>query len=77
MSVLAIAAAISVLYGIAFLLAPGVTLAAYGNFAPGALAILVARFFGVAMLSRRLVVWFVGKLRTGPRCGRSVERFYR
>jgi hypothetical protein len=56
---LAIAAAIGVLYGIAFLLAPGATLAVYGNAAPSAVAILLARYFGVALLSLGLAVWFV------------------
>jgi hypothetical protein len=55
---LVIAAVIAILYGIAFLLIPGFVLASYGV-TPNAPTILGFRFFGVALLSLGLVVWFV------------------
>ena len=56
---LAIAAVIAALYGIAFLLIPGVALAFYGDATPNASSILSIRFYGASLLSVGLVVWFV------------------
>jgi len=56
---LAIAAAIAVVYGIAFVSIPGFVLAIYGDATPNALAILGFRFFGLSLLSLGLIGWFV------------------
>jgi len=56
---LAIAAVIATLYGIAFLLIPGVALVFYGDATPDAPSILAVRFYGASLLSLGLVVWFV------------------
>jgi hypothetical protein len=55
---LAIAAAIALLYGIAFLVIPAFVMALYG-IPSDAPTILGFRFFGATLLSLGLVVWFV------------------
>jgi hypothetical protein len=55
---LMIAAAIAVFYGIAFLLIPNFVMTFYG-ITTSAPAILMSRFFGVALLSLGLVTWFL------------------
>ncbi len=55
---LAIAAAIALLYGIAFLVIPAFVMALYG-IPRDAPTILGFRFFGTTLLSLGLVVWFV------------------
>ena len=55
----AIAAVIAILYGIIFLLIPGVALAFYGDAIPNASSILSIRFYGASLLSLGLVGWFV------------------
>jgi hypothetical protein len=55
---LAIAAAIAILYGIAFVLVPDFVLVTYGmTIAPS--TILSARYFGATLLGLGLVTWFV------------------
>jgi len=55
---LAIAAAIAIIYGIGFVLAPAVVLATYGM-TTDASTVLSARYFGLTLLGLGLVVWFV------------------
>ena len=55
----AIAAVIAILYGIVFLLIPGVALAFYGDAMPNVSSILSIRFYGASLLSLGLVGWFV------------------
>jgi hypothetical protein len=55
---LMISAAIAAFYGIAFLLIPNFVMTFYGV-TTSAPAILESRFFGVALLSLGLVIWFV------------------
>jgi hypothetical protein len=55
---LMIAAAIAVFYGIAFLLIPNFVMTFY-SITTSAPAILMSRFFGVALLSLGLVTWFL------------------
>ena len=54
---LGIVAVVSVLFGIAFVAAPGQTLAPYGIAADQYTAYM-ARFFGVALLTLGLIIWF-------------------
>jgi hypothetical protein len=55
---LAIAAAIGVLYGIAFVVIPELTLATYGMAQDGS-TVLAGRYFGLTLLGLGLVAWFV------------------
>jgi hypothetical protein len=55
---LAIAAAIGVLYGIAFVVIPELTLATYGM-APDGSTVLAGRYFGLTLLGLGLAAWFV------------------
>ena len=55
---LMIAAAIAAFYGIAFLLIPNFVMTFY-SITTSAPAILMSRFFGVALLSLGLVTWFL------------------
>lgn len=55
-TLLTIAAILSLLFALAFLLAPAPTLAQYGT-RPESLAVLMARFFGVALLQLGVLLW--------------------
>jgi hypothetical protein len=55
---LAIGAAIAILYGIAFVLAPAFVLATYGM-TTEASTVLSARYFGLTLLGLGLIVWLV------------------
>jgi hypothetical protein len=55
---LALAAAIAIIYGVAFILAPAFVLAHYG-ITPDAALILMARFFGLTLLGLGLVGWLI------------------
>ena len=55
---LAIAAVVSILYGIAFTLVPALLLATYGM-ATEASTVLAARYFGLTLLGLGLIAWFV------------------
>jgi hypothetical protein len=54
-----IAAALAVIYGIGFLVIPGRLLILYGTPDPDPHIVLTAQYFGVALLSLGLIVWFV------------------
>jgi len=55
---LAIAAAIAIIYGVAFILVPGFVLTIYGMTADAALN-LMARYFGLTLLGLGLITWLV------------------
>jgi len=74
---LAIAAAIAVLYGIAFLLMPAFVLATYGMTTEPS-TILSARYFGLTLLGLGLIVWLVresadGKVLRGLLSGLAIQ----
>src|SRR5579863_7050660 len=74
---LAIAAAIAIIYGIAFILFPGFVLVTYGITANAALD-LMARYFGLTLLGMGLITWLVrettdGKALRGLLTGLSVQ----
>jgi len=56
---LTIAAILAVIYGIGFLAIPGNLLIFYGTPDPDPHTVLTAQYFGVALLSLGLIVWFV------------------
>jgi hypothetical protein len=56
---LTIAAVLAVIYGIGFLVIPGRLLILYGTPDPDPHIVLTAQYFGVALLSLGLIVWFV------------------
>jgi hypothetical protein len=55
---LIIAAAIAVVYGVAFIVSPAFVLSSYGV-EPGAAATLMARYFGLTLLGLGVVTWFL------------------
>ena len=55
---LAIAAAVAIIYGIAFILVPDFVLVTYGVTANAALD-LMARYFGLTLLGQGVVVWLI------------------
>jgi hypothetical protein len=55
---LAIAAAVAIIYGIAFILVPDFVLVTYGVTANAALD-LMARYFGLTLLGQGFVVWLI------------------
>ena len=55
---LAVAAVVSILYGIAFVLVPALLLATYGM-TTDASTVLAARYFGLTLLGLGLIAWFV------------------
>jgi hypothetical protein len=55
---LAVAAVVSILYGIAFVLVPALLLATYGM-TTDASTVLSARYFGLTLLGLGLIAWFV------------------
>jgi hypothetical protein len=56
---LTIAAVLAVIYGIGFLVIPGRLLILYGTPDPDPHIVLTAQYFGVALLTLGLIVWFV------------------
>jgi hypothetical protein len=56
---LTITAVLAVIYGIGFLVIPGRLLILYGTPDPDPHIVLTAQYFGVALLSLGLIVWFV------------------
>jgi len=74
---LAIAAAVAIIYGIAFILVPDFVLVTYGVTANAALD-LMARYFGLTLLGLGVVTWLVrettdGKALRGLLTGLSVQ----
>ena len=74
---LAIAAAVAIIYGIAFILVPDFVLVTYGITANAALD-LMARYFGLTLLGMGLITWLVrettdGKTLRGLLTGLSVQ----
>jgi hypothetical protein len=74
---LAIAAAIAIIYGIAFIVAPDYVLVTYGMTADAALN-LMARYFGLTLIGLGLVTWLVretsdGKALRGLLSGLAVQ----
>jgi hypothetical protein len=55
---LAIAAAVAIIYGIAFILVPDFVVTTYGM-TPNAALDLMARYFGLTLLGLGLIVWLV------------------
>jgi hypothetical protein len=74
---LAIATAVAIIYGIAFILVPDFVLVTYGITANAALD-LMARYFGLTLLGMGLITWLVrettdGKALRGLLTGLSVQ----
>jgi hypothetical protein len=74
---LAIAAAIAIIYGVAFVLIPDLVLASYGMMTDPS-TVLSARFFGLTLLGLGLVGWLVretsdGKALRGLLSGLAVQ----
>jgi hypothetical protein len=74
---LAIAAAIAIIYGVAFIVAPDYVLITYGMTADAALS-LMARYFGLTLIGIGLVTWLVretadGKALRGVLSGLAVQ----
>lgn len=74
---LAIAAAVAIIYGIAFILVPDFVLVTYGITANAALD-LMARYFGLTLLGMGLITWLVrettdGRALRGLLTGLSVQ----
>jgi len=74
---LAIAAAIAIIYGVAFVIAPDFVLMTYGMTADAALN-LMARYFGLTLLGLGLITWLVrdttdGKALRGLLSGLAVQ----
>jgi hypothetical protein len=61
---LAIAAAIAVIYGVAFIVAPDFVLITYGM-VPNAASNLMARYFGVTLIGIGLITWLVRETSDG------------
>jgi hypothetical protein len=61
---LAIAAAIAIIYGVAFVLIPDLVLASYGMMTDPS-TVLSARYFGLTLLGLGLVAWFVRETSDG------------
>jgi hypothetical protein len=55
-TLLTIAGILALLFALAFLLAPALTLAQYGS-TPEPVAVMMARFFGVALLQLGVLLW--------------------
>jgi len=74
---LAIAAAIAIIYGIAFVLVPDFVAVTYG-ITPNAAVTLMARYFGLTLLGMGLIMWLIretadGKALRGLLTGLSVQ----
>jgi hypothetical protein len=74
---LAIAAAIAIIYGVAFILVPDFVVTTYGM-TPNAALDLMARYFGLTLIGMGLITWLVrettdGKALRGLLTGLSVQ----
>jgi hypothetical protein len=69
-TLLTIAGTLAILFALGFLFAPGPTLAQYGA-APDPLAMLMSRFFGVALLHLGVLLW-VGRQAEDPLARRAI-----
>src|SRR5579872_7402824 len=74
---LAIAAAVAIVYGVAFILVPGFVLATYGV-TPNAAVDLMGRYFGLTLLGMGLITWLIkettdGKVLRGLLTGLAVQ----